>query len=441
MPIVPVVTGEWALSAATDGSDLGNCAAYFRTFTGDFLGVIARLYTDQKEQISTSAQVAFLADHSHPKVDREWPNWNLESSEVKLYQNGVFLSERDRRKFNTYITQISTIAGTNPEHEEDGNLADDGDNDGGGRISSMLGEGPKEITARPMELGSEFRETGGIGMSKDVMDDAALLDEPYVGRLVGTLRRTTQRLENPKLEIAEITSLAKFGVRGLVRYTMERIVAEGRVIYDAIYACEAVLNENKARLIELRDALAEQETKAEWFRKQQETIRHSNTELEETNQELDESIKKIGTQGGKVLSFGDRVGSTLPEENWMDRILPAGLQHGTSVGWARNQSVGGAEVATSSSTNPSGNRTANPDETLAALKPPPERSPGATGPSNLSGLSSPAPSNLPTIDTDTLSPRPLREIMGEGNPMTEEPVTDPREHLPDDNDNTIPVSK
>lgn len=166
MPIVPVVTGEWALSAATDGSDLGNCAAYFRTFTGDFLGVIARLYTDQKEQISTSAQVAFLADHSHPKVDREWPNWNLESSEVKLYQNGVFLSERDRRKFNTYITQISTIAGTNPEHEEDGNLADDGDNDGGGRISSMLGEGPKEITARPMELGSEFRETGGIGSQR-----------------------------------------------------------------------------------------------------------------------------------------------------------------------------------------------------------------------------------------------------------------------------------
>jgi len=30
MPIVPVVTVEWAVSAATDGSDLRNCAAYLR---------------------------------------------------------------------------------------------------------------------------------------------------------------------------------------------------------------------------------------------------------------------------------------------------------------------------------------------------------------------------------------------------------------------------
>jgi predicted nuclease with TOPRIM domain len=114
---------------------------------------------------------------------------------------------------------------------------------------------------------------------------------------------------------------------------MERIVAEGRVICDAIDACETALNENNARLTGLCHALAEQEEKVEWFREQQDKICLSNTEPEEKNRELNESIK---TNDGKVSRLGDRVDSTLLEENWMDRILPAGLQHGTSLGWAGN---------------------------------------------------------------------------------------------------------
>jgi hypothetical protein len=138
---------------------------------------------------------------------------------------------------------------------------------------------------------------------------------------------------------------------------MERIVAEGRVICDAIDACETALNENNARLTGLCHALAEQEEKVEWFREQQDKICLSNTELEEKNRELNESIK---TNDGKVSRLGDRVDSTLLEENWMDRILPAGLQHGTSLGWAGNQSVvhgrgaDSAEAATSNPTKPNG---------------------------------------------------------------------------------------
>jgi hypothetical protein len=82
IPIVPIVTGEWAVSTTTDGADLGNYAAYFRNFTGGFVGIIARLYSSQKEQISTSIQVGFFSANSHPKVDCEWPNWNLRSSEI-----------------------------------------------------------------------------------------------------------------------------------------------------------------------------------------------------------------------------------------------------------------------------------------------------------------------------------------------------------------------
>jgi len=83
-----------------------------------------------------------------------------------------------------------------------------------------------------------------------------------------------------------------------------------------------------------------------------------------------------------------------------------------------------------------GNSKVHPGEAPVVHKPPFERTSGVTGLGNLGGLSGPAPK-----DTDTLSPRPVREIMGEGNPMMEEPVTDPAEHRPDGNDSTLPTSK
>jgi hypothetical protein len=163
MPIVPVVTGEWAVSTTTDGADLENYAAYFRNFTGGFVGIIARLYSSQKEQISTSIQVGFFSANSHLKVDREWSNWNLGSSEVQLYWNGTSLSESDRGKFNTYIAEISTIVGSSLEREDDGILADDRDSDAV-RISSDLVEEANEVIARRMDFDAEFRETGGVRM-------------------------------------------------------------------------------------------------------------------------------------------------------------------------------------------------------------------------------------------------------------------------------------
>jgi hypothetical protein len=393
MPIVPVVTGEWAVSTTTDGADLGNYAAYFRNFTGGFVGIMARLYSNQKEQISTSIQLGFFSANSHPKVDREWPNWNLGSSEVQLYRNGVFLSERDREKFNTYIARISTIAGSNPEHEDGGILADDGDSDAD-RISSDLVEEAKEVTARPMDFDAEFCETGGIGMQKDVMDDVLLVDKPHVARLVGTLRWTTQQLEYPEIHIAEIAALANVGVRGLARYTIERIVTEGRIICDAIYACQTTLAENKAQLTELCHQLAEQEKKAKWFREHQDKIHLSYTELEEKKREIDDSLNKLGAHDSKVSGLGERVGSPPSKGDWMDQIVPAGLRQGTSVGWSRKQSVAHRRGADAAPKEPA-----------------------------------------------TPSPRPLREIMGAGSPRIEEPVTGPTEHLPDDDDNTPPESQ
>jgi hypothetical protein len=76
----------------------------------------------------------------------------------------------------------------------------------------------------------------------------------------------------------------------------------------------------------------------------------------------------------------------------MDQIVPAGLRHGTSVGLSRKQSVAPGRGAD------------------AAPK-----------------------------DPDSLSPRPLPEIMGTASPRTEEPNTDPTEDLPDDADNTLPA--
>jgi len=399
MPIVPIVTGEWTISAGTDGSDLGHCAAYLRTFTGDFVAVIARLYTDRMEQFSTSAQVTFFSASSHPKVDREWPNWNLETSAVKSYENSVFLTERDRQRFRAYIAQVSVIAGVIPECENDRNLADEKDNDGG-RISSALSEEAEEITGRPIEFGSEFRETGSIGMPKEVMEDILSLDKPYVAGLVDTLHRTAQRLENPEIDIAEIASLANVGVRRLARYTIERILAESRVICDAIYDYETALKQNKARLTEVCHALAVHEKKTEWFRKQREKFHLTNAELEEKNRELDESMKMIGTHDKGGTSSGDRVGSKLTVDNWMDQILPAGLQHPANDGWARNQSVAygpQAEGATHSPT-PLGIHTGTPDETPVIYKPQLERSSRVarlgTVSVLVSGLTGPPPSNL-----------------------------------------------
>jgi len=48
--------------------------------------------------------LGFFSANSHPKVDREWPNWNLESSEVELYVPDWCLSERDHKKFNDILS-------------------------------------------------------------------------------------------------------------------------------------------------------------------------------------------------------------------------------------------------------------------------------------------------------------------------------------------------
>jgi len=169
--------------------------------------------------------------------------------------------------FDSYIERISTIAGVNSEDKEDEILSDEGDSDGD-RISSLLGKEAKEITSRPMEFGSEFGKTGGIAMPKDMMNDFLSVDKPHVAALAGTLCRTAQRLESPEIDIAEIASLANVGVRGLARYTIVRIITEGRNICDAIYATDIAMKENRTLLTELYHQLAEQEKKAKWFREQ-----------------------------------------------------------------------------------------------------------------------------------------------------------------------------
>ena len=295
--------------------------------------------------------------------------------------------------FDSYIERISTIAGVNSEDKEDEILSDEGDSDGD-RISSLLGKEAKEITSRPMEFGSEFGKTGGIAMPKDMMNDFLSVDKPHVAALAGTLCRTAQRLESPEIDIAEIASLANVGVRGLARYTIVRIITEGRIICDAIYATDIAMKENRTLLTELYHQLAEQEKKAKWFREQQDKIQLSNTEVEKKKREIDDSIRKISNDDGKVFSLGERVGFQLSEADWMDRIVPAGLRHGTSVGWSRKHSIARGRGV--------------------------EATPK---------------------DTDTLSPRPLQEIMGEGSTTAEEPVTDPTEHLPDGVDNTLSASQ
>ena len=180
----------------------------------------------------------------------------------------------------------------------------------------------------------------------------------------------------------------------MLRCNIERIITEGRIICDAIYATEIAMKENGALLTELCHQLAEQEKKAKWFREQQDKIQLSNTEVEKKKREIDDSIRKISNDDGKVFSLGERVGFQLSEADWMDRIVPAGLRHGTSVGWSRKHSIARGRGV--------------------------EATPK---------------------DTDTLSPRPLQEIMGEGSTTAEEPVTDPTEHLPDGVDNTLSASQ
>jgi len=308
--------------------------------------------------------------------------------------------ERDRHRFSAYIAQFSVLAGVIPECENDQNQADNKDNDGG-RVSTLFSEEAEEITGRPMEFGSEFRETDSIGMPKEGMEDILLLDKLYFAGLVSTLHCTAQRLENPEIQIAEISSLANVGVCGLTRYTMECFLAESRVICDAIYDYETALKQNKARLTEMCYALAEYEKKIEWFRKQQEKFHLTNTELEEKNRELDESMKKIGAHDEGGTGCGDHVGSRLMVDNWMDQILPAGLQHPANIGWARIPSVAHgplAEVATSSPTTPSGIHVVHSDKTPVLHKLQLERSSRLEGLGTVSvlvkGLTSLAPSDF-----------------------------------------------
>jgi len=103
--------------------------------------------------------------------------------------------------FDSYVDWISTITGVNSEQKDDEILLDEGDSNGN-RISSLLGKEAKEITSRPLEFGSKFSETSGIGMPKDVMNDVLSVDMPHVAVLAGTIRQTGQQLESPEINIA-----------------------------------------------------------------------------------------------------------------------------------------------------------------------------------------------------------------------------------------------
>ncbi|KAI5845539.1 hypothetical protein BZA05DRAFT_447872 [Tricharina praecox] len=288
MPIVPVVAEEeWG------PSDAGEYMVYFRTLTGIFLARMARLFSERREQLTTHAQILLFSDNSHPKADREWPTWNLERSGLKHYVNGVFLTEVDRKKIDSYFSRQDKLVGAKRPQDADSEDAVD-EVDKGSPVATatdLLGGSQNEVTGRPIYFGSEFRETGGVGMSKEVMGEVLSADQPHNNSLTGVLRDTIHRLETPEVEIAEIAALATVGVRGLTRYAMERILAESQIIVDAIHAGEGVLKANKDKLWELQLALAEQEKKAEWLREQQDKLRLSDAEVEEKNRELELMIK------------------------------------------------------------------------------------------------------------------------------------------------------
>jgi len=70
------------------------------------------------------------------------------------------------------------------------------------------------------------------------------------------------------------------------------------------------------------------------IREQQDKIRLTNTEVEKNKRQIDDSIRMMCNDDGKVFSLGERVGFQPSVADWMDRIVPAGLRHGTSVRWS-----------------------------------------------------------------------------------------------------------
>jgi hypothetical protein len=246
----------------------------FCQWTIAFIAALSRILSSRKTQLSVYAQITIFRELSKPRQPAQWPNFDLDERRIRQIKDGNYLNVSTKEHIDGSLEELKQrltqhlrnnkepSAGGEP-HKPTPGTSDATEADAIMSLEEIEEEpfGPISIDARPINWGSEYRETGGTGTDADAMETVHDCNRSAMAEITkvleGGLQELTERTgtatgtgQIPE-ELVEVSTL---GPRALVRYAALQMEREGDIIVRIICELEEILVKNKAE----RDALAAQ---------------------------------------------------------------------------------------------------------------------------------------------------------------------------------------
>jgi hypothetical protein len=148
------------------------------------------------------------------------------------------------------------------------------------QINSALASA--EVVGRPLAFGSEFTETGGVGLGAKSLTEIMDLNERSRDEVIEVLEETGDSLLQHPFVSEEAIAMACMGARAMARYAILRLERDNAAIMEAIWRLQRVVDENEAELAEIKSHIAQELEKRKFFDdlSSRMTATHSNIESE-----------------------------------------------------------------------------------------------------------------------------------------------------------------
>jgi hypothetical protein len=245
----------------------------FRQWTIAFIAALSRILSSRKTQLSGHAQITIFRELSKPRQPVQWPTFDLDDRRTRQIKDGNYLNVSTKEHLDGFLEELeqrltqhhrnnkeSSAGEGNPKATLGTSDATEADPIMNDKIEGELFE-PISIDARPINWGSEYRETGGTGTDADAMETIhdcnrgamAEITKVLEGGLQELTERTGTATGTGRIP-EELVEVGTLGPRALVRYAALQMEREGDIIVRIICELEEILVKNKAE----RDALAAQ---------------------------------------------------------------------------------------------------------------------------------------------------------------------------------------
>jgi hypothetical protein len=360
---MPCSDGE-ALSDSNAQSDTP-ALAQFRRLTGEIILRMVKTWSKNHREMSTHVQIAIFKELTNLLATTEWPPFNPQGKHLAYFRKGIYAPERvftfidngiksnfifldkalqsraeqpeemgeDADSQSVQPTNVDSTQTTAddtpndcdvemgntddpyseadgaPDHATDSETDAKADEDNDTVVGSASDEAlpSTKVVGRPIFFGSEFTETGGAGLPLKSMNDVFDNNEQNRSHIVEVLEDTAEMLLGAQYIADEGEAISAMSARSHAMYAKLRLERENRVINDAIWRVQKIVDDNKAEIAELDFRIAEEEEKRKYLDRLDSEMKSSYTTIQERHDTLD------GFSGTKCDSDDDKKAS------WRDR--------------------------------------------------------------------------------------------------------------------------